>query len=191
MILLRILWLLAPLIAAGVLQVIVIRARLFPSLAWPIDRGLRVRGTRLFGDHKTFRGFVVMIGGTALFFGLQVLASHRSAALCDLGFVDYRHTTWWLHGSIYGAGYVVGELPNSFLKRQLAIAEGAKGSGVLGSAFLVLDQVDGVFGILVSMCAFYVPTLRIAGLAFGVLTIVHVVVFNVVLVLIGVKSRVF
>jgi hypothetical protein len=189
--LVRVLWLVLPVIIGGIFQVVVIRGGLLRSWAWPLDRGRCVGGKRLFGDNKTFRGFVVMIVGTALGFGLEVLLAHRSGAVQRLGFVDYRDTIWWLHGSIYGAGYVLAELPNSWLKRRLDIGAGQKGTGALGILFLILDQVDGVFGVLATMCAFYVPTAAVALTAFVLLTFIHVVVFNVVLVLLGVKRRVF
>ena len=48
----------------------------------------------------------------------------------------------WLLGGLLGLGVVVGELPNSFLKRQLRVAPGARGQGVSGLLMSIFDQGD-------------------------------------------------
>jgi len=52
---------------------------------------------------------------------------------------------------------MLSELPNSVLKRQLRVAPGAAGRGIVGLAFYVLDQVDMLLGVWV-----------VLGLAVGV-----------------------
>ena len=47
-------------------------------------------------------------------------------------------------GSLLGASVVVGELPNSFLKRQLDIAPGARRHTPGGAALSLFDQADFV-----------------------------------------------
>lgn len=191
MLLLKTLWLLVPIIGAGILHVLILHHRWFPWLTIPVDGGLEIRGKRLFGDHKTIRGFAIMMLGGGLFLWLQSLLAHWSPAIAELGFVDYRTISPWIDGMVYGAGYVLGELPNSFAKRRLGIGEGQKGRGPVGALFLAIDQVDGVFGIILSMCIFYVPTWEVAVTTFVMFTVIHVAVFNVVLVLLGVKKRIF
>ena len=189
--LLQTLWLLLPVIGAGFLHVLVLHYRLFPWLAIPVDGGRRLAGRRIFGDHKTIRGFVIMMGGTALFLWLQASLAHWFPAVAALGFVDYRTISPWIDGLVYGAGYSLGELPNSFAKRRLGIGEGRKGGGAVGGFFLFLDQVDGIFGFLLTMCIFYVPTWQVAVTVFVMFTVIHVAVFNLILVLLGVKKRIF
>jgi hypothetical protein len=48
------------------------------------------------------------------------------------------------YGGLLGAGVVLGELPNSFLKRQLGIAPGSRRSSPLGAALALFDQGDFV-----------------------------------------------
>ena len=48
---------------------------------------------------------------------------------------------------LLGIGMTFGELPNSFLKRQLEIPPGRKKKGPLGILFFVFDQVDLIIGI--------------------------------------------
>ncbi len=189
--LLKTLWLILPVVCAGFLHVLALRYRLLPALVIPVDGGALIAGKRIFGDHKTIRGFAIMMGGTALFLWLQAVLAHGSPTVAALGFVDYRTISPWIDGMVYGAGYVLGELPNSFAKRRLDIGEGQKGQGALGKFFLFLDQVDGVIGIILSMCIFYVPSWDVAVATFVMLTVIHVVVFNVILLLLGVKRRLF
>lgn len=184
----RVAWLAAAPTGGLLCHALVCRFRLFPRLAWPIDRGLRFRGRRLIGDNKTFRGFVVVMVGTALFLGLQIALARHVEAIARLGFVDYRDLTWWFHGPIYGSGWVIAELPNSFIKRQIEIGPGQPGAGLVGGIFTVVDLVDGVFGLLASMCVFYVPSLPVALAFFAAMTVIHVL-FGFLLVALGVKTR--
>lgn len=183
-------WLIVPILLAGLVHIAVVRGRWLKSFAWPIDGGRRFRGRRIFGDNKTFRGFVVMTGATAVFFGVQVLLCHLYPTISSWGFVDYRGTTWWRDGGVYGLGYVIGELPNSFLKRQLQIGAGQRGTGKWGPIFLVLDHIDSYFGLLLTMSVLFLPSLRIAVAYFIAFLVMHLL-FNVIAVLVGVKVRVF
>jgi hypothetical protein len=189
--LLQTLWLILPIVGACFIHIAVLRHGWFPWLKIPVDGGRQLAGKRIFGDHKTIRGFVVTMGGTALFLWIQTVLAHWSPAVAALGFVDYRTISPWIDGLVYGAGYSLGELPNSFAKRRLGIGEGQKGGGAVGRFFLFLDQVDGIFGFLLTMCIFHVPTWQVAVTVFVMFTVIHVAVFNVILVLLGVKKRIF
>src|SRR5439155_26683662 len=96
---------------------------------------------------------------------------------------------WWHHlshpvrhagpvalGALIGAGVVLSELPNSFLKRQLDIAPGARRLTPTGLALVVFDQADFVVGI----CLLLLPVWQIpfthALLAFAVVVAVHLAV---------------
>ena len=50
--------------------------------------------------------------------------------------------------AVLGAGYVIGELPNSFLKRRVKIQPGKTIRGAQGIFFLVLDQADSVIAAI-------------------------------------------
>jgi hypothetical protein len=112
------------------------------SFARPIDRGVRVRGRPLFGANKTYRGILAVALGSALGYGLQGLApSLQPPVWRDLSFVSLGAL-----GFVIGAAAMLSELPNSFLKRQLAIAPGAPGGGPAAVFFYVYDQVDFLLG---------------------------------------------
>jgi CDP-archaeol synthase len=49
-------------------------------------------------------------------------------------------------GALMGLGAMLGELPNSFVKRRVGIAPGKATSGAWSVLFYVWDQVDLVFG---------------------------------------------
>ena len=155
-------WLALPVIFSGVFHMFVVKQRWLPRLARPIDRGACFRGRRIFGDNKTWRGVVVMIGAGAIagavqgFFGGSALSD--VSALGAVWLVDtgppgdavplgYALQYGAAH-ALFGLGYALGELPNSFLKRQIDIAPGKAGAGLLGAFFLLLDQADSVAACL-------------------------------------------
>jgi len=118
----------------------------FGWLAWlgrPIDAGVRLRGRRLFGENKTYRGVVAV--GTAAGVGLQVML-YRAGVAGGAGLLGYAKPSVVGVGLALGAAAMLAELPNSALKRQLGIAPGAAGRGVTGAVFYVLDQVDMLLG---------------------------------------------
>ena len=138
---------------AGLLQAAWLSSRPAQRLAWPLDGGCRIRGRRLFGSNKTVRGLVAMPPCTgAAFLLLAGAAPH-----------EVRETLWILSpagyaalGALAGAGCMLGELPNSFLKRQLDIPPGAAASGALRPLFLVIDRLDSSLGALIAL-ALVVP----------------------------------
>jgi CDP-archaeol synthase len=72
-----------------------------------------------------------------------------------IGFARTAELLTYTNPAVVGLGFALGaaamlsELPNSVLKRQLGIATGASGSGIVGSFFYVLDQIDMLVGLWV------------------------------------------
>jgi hypothetical protein len=55
-------------------------------------------------------------------------------------------------GAVAGLGFMVGELPNSFVKRQLDIAPGqAPGGSFATIVCFIADRVDSILGMLVAL----------------------------------------
>ena len=127
-------------------------------LAWPLDGGATFRGRRIFGPNKTLRGFVVMLPVTGASF--MVLAAVSGASgLWPLSVPEYGAL-----GVIGALGFMAGELPNSFLKRQLDIPSGRPAEGrFLRPAFFLADHLDSAVGALLSM-ALVVPVPLLAVL---------------------------
>ncbi len=147
----RALWLVAPILAAGLIHVAVIALDAVPALVRPIDGGRRWRGGELLGRNKTWRGFVVMPLATALTVSVQDVIARRAPRLGALGRIRAGGPPAPFVGAICGLAYVVAELPNSFAKRRLGIAPGVR-SSLLQYA---IDQFDSVIGCVVAVRAFY------------------------------------
>jgi hypothetical protein len=115
--------------------------------SWPLDGGRRFRGRRLLGDNKTVRGFVVMVPVTGLTFTVVALAGSGNPGLWPLTPAQYLGL-----GILAGAGCMLGELPNSFIKRQLRIPPGAPAAGpVARPIFFLIDRLDSTLGALAAL----------------------------------------
>jgi hypothetical protein len=119
------LYLIAPAVIAGCVHALVIKRDAFNRLAVPLDRGSDV-----FGENKTWRGVVVM-----------VVVSTAAAAAIGLSPAL---------GACLGAAYSLAELPNSFVKRRLGIAPGARASAIQ----YVADQGDSAAGCTLALIPF-------------------------------------
>ena len=137
---------------AGLAHSAWLRTRLSRRLMMPLDGGLRFRGRRLFGDNKTVRGFLVLVpAAAAAFAGLSAAISWSSpdllSSLWPLSTSGYAAL-----GALAGLGFMAGELPNSFVKRQLDIAPGqAPRRPFAAVVCFVADRVDSILGMLVAV----------------------------------------
>lgn len=147
-------FLLAAFVMAGTAQTAWFKSRHSRRVAWPLDGGLTFRGRRLLGANKTVRGFVVMIPATAAAFA--VLASGTDAAA--LGLWPLTSAGYAALGAWAAFGFMAGELPNSFLKRQLDLAPGAGAATPAASICqFVIDRLDSGIGMLAAL-SLAVPT---------------------------------
>jgi len=137
---LRVLYLFAPLIFASALSGVVLRYDLLPRLRRPIDAGATWRGRRIFGDSKTWRGVVVAIFGCIV--GAAVQRYLLGGRMQAVSLADYANLDVGPFGLAMGAGAMLGELPNSFVKRRLAIPPGKTTRGPLAVVFYLWDQLD-------------------------------------------------
>ena len=152
---------------------------------WPLDGGLRFRGRRLLGANKTVRGFLVMPLATGLAFFLVAMATASRVP----GLWPLRPHEYAALGLLAGVGFMAGELPNSFVKRQLDIAPGAAANGPFRRpAFFLVDRMDSALGALAALAlAVSIPSLTILY----VLTVGPVLhgMFSVVTFRLGGKER--
>jgi CDP-2,3-bis-(O-geranylgeranyl)-sn-glycerol synthase len=170
-------------VGAPLLHAPVLRWDLLPALKRPLDGGRTFRGRRLFGDNKTWRGALCMTAGVVL---ATLLLWQWNWWLDQLpGAV--RASTPLLVGLLIGLGTVAGELPNSFLKRQLDIAPGTRRRSPGGFALAVLDQGDLVIGIWVFLAPVWVMPVWLAAVAFAAIAAIHAVV-NVIGYAIGARA---
>lgn len=98
----------------------------------------------------------------------------------------------WQYGLIgcwAGLGFMLAELPNSFLKRQLGIPPGkAPREPRAGFVCFLLDQVDSVVGALLATSVFVPVPMETWILLLVMGPFIHWL-FNVVLFLLGAKTR--
>lgn len=116
----------------------------------PLDFGLKVRGKRLLGPNKTWRGVVV---GTflAAFTGMVIYAAST---------VDYGVNSFIIGAAAMGLGALLGDAIESFFKRRFHIAP--------GHSWFPFDQIDYIVGGLALSYLFLHPSL---GLMLGVVVV--------------------
>ncbi|MBI2426938.1 MAG: CDP-archaeol synthase [Candidatus Kerfeldbacteria bacterium] len=113
----------------------------FTSLAIPIDGRRVFRGKRIFGDHKTVRGYVFgILGAIIVVLGQAVLM--RVEAFENISLLDYSEQPL-LIGFLIGFGVLAGDSVKSFFKRQRGIAPGV--------SWKPWDQLDSVIGGVVAL----------------------------------------
>jgi hypothetical protein len=148
---------------AGVCQTAWLALPMSRRFAIPLDGGRTFRGRRLFGANKTLRGFVIMVPASGISFAILAgILDGLPSGLAGLWLIS--PASYALLGIWAGFGFMLGELPNSFVKRQLGVAPGhtAK-TGPTHSVFLVLDRIDSILGMLLALSmAVTVPWLTCA-----------------------------
>lgn len=175
-------------VVAGVVQTLWLRSQVSLRFSAPLDRGRTLRGKRIFGDSKTWRGFVVMVPAVGVVFvALGVLRVYVPAFQQGLW-----HLTLWQYGLLgcwVGFGFMVGELPNSFLKRRLGIGPGETPDQSWARPLcFILDQVDSIVVALLAL-SIMVPTPAATWISLIVLGAGIHWLFNIVLFMLGVKAR--
>jgi hypothetical protein len=135
---------------AGLIQARWLGSQWSRRFDWPLDAGLRIRRRRLLGANKTARGFVAMVPASALAFPL--VAAVMTAPPWPLSAAQY-----FALGAAAGFGFMAGELPNSFIKRQFDIPPGQAPSNAVGRVVSALiDRLDSVVGMAL-LLAWLVP----------------------------------
>ena len=179
-------FLLAAFVLAGMAQTAWFAAPLSRRFSHPIDRGATFRGRRLFGEHKTVRGFVVMIPAAAIVFAALAAAigDPAGAGLWPLTIGGYAGL-----GAFAGFGFMAGELPNSFVKRQLRIRPGQVPRHRFGAAAqFLIDRLDSGVGMLLALSAIVSTPSLTWLLVLSVGPSIHWA-FSVLMFQLGLKSR--
>ncbi|HET6545728.1 MAG TPA: CDP-archaeol synthase [Rhodanobacteraceae bacterium] len=173
--------LLVPAIVGGVLHSVAIKAGVLEWLAIPIHR-------RWFGANKTYRGLVIMPLGCVV--GVYLTATLELGLPPDIrtGLRGMQPAMQLICGLCLGLGYMVFELPNSYFKRRLGIAEGMLADGAERLWFLLADQVDSVIGCLAVCYLFLDQGIRVLTAALLLGVVAHLLV-NFSLYLTGIRPR--
>jgi hypothetical protein len=177
-------WVFLPALGGAIAHAPVLRYDLAPSLKRPLDLGVAPGGTRLFGDNKTIRGALVMTGGTLC----ATLALHRLAPYRERLPAELRAAGPLRHGALLGAAVVLGELPNSIVKRRLGIGPGDRARSRLGVALAIHDQADFVLAAWPLLRPVWRMSAREVAEAFALVAGVHLAV-NLVGYALGARSE--
>ncbi|MDN5923549.1 MAG: CDP-archaeol synthase [Xanthomonadales bacterium] len=174
--------LLVPAIIGGVLHSLVIKTHTLSWLAVPIK-------SEWFGANKTWRGMLVMPLGCLIGEYVTIALEHLLPPTIRTGLQTLSHGELVICGLCLGLGYVLFELPNSWAKRRLGIAEGMLADDArLRHGFLFADQVDSVIGCLVVCWLFLGFGIPVLGMALVLGVAAHLLV-NYSLYLGGIRSR--
>jgi len=174
---------------AGVAHGLWMRSAVSRRFCIPLDAGRTWGGRRLLGDHKTWRGFIVIVPASGLAFSLlgalSEIAGSEAGRLWGLGPPGLLALGSWA-----GFCFMAGELPNSFCKRRRDIAPGSVPTrGWERRVCLLVDRFDSTVALLIGMSLFvtlhwmtWVWVLMLGPLVhFG---------FSALLYAIGVKARI-
>jgi hypothetical protein len=135
------------------------------------------------GANKTWRGAAVMFAGVL---GATVTLQRRPWYRNRLP-KELREASPLVTGSLLGASVVLGELPNSFVKRQLDIAPGEQNGSLAGIAISLFDQADFVFATWLLLRPAFRMSAGQALDAAAVVTMVHLPL-NVLGYLVGART---
>lgn len=184
-------WLALPLILTGNLHMFAVKHNWFARLNIPIDRGRMLSGRRILGDHKTWRGVIVMTLFGGLFGALVGCTGGpwaQSSGVAPLAYdvVGGGHTApslalgYAIINAVLGLAYVIGELPNSIIKRRLDVPSGKTPRGMRGLFFLLVDQADSALAVLLTAVLLFGLSWHTFAVGMVSLPLLHFV-FNVLL----------
>lgn len=143
-----ILWFFAPAGLANVSAFFSSKIPLLKKLGQPVDGRLKFRGKRIFGSHKTIRGFIMGTLIAIIGVYVEVLLYKQIPFLQEYLPIDYTLLNPILLGFLLGFGALTGDAVKSFFKRQLNIPP--------GRSWVPFDQIDYIIGGMV-FTYFYVP----------------------------------
>lgn len=164
---LQCLWFIAPMGVANVSASIV--KKQWQVLARPVDGGKKFFGQPLFGNHKTWRGFIIgTLTGGAMFVlqqALFVIPSFKYLSLYDYPNIPSHY------GFVVGFGALFGDLVRAFFKRRIRLAPGAR--------WLPFDQIDYIIGGLAFACAYVRPSVSVIITSIVIGFILHIAVNHI------------
>lgn len=132
------LWFFLPAGLANAAPVIAAKLPYLSRWSAPMDLAKEYRGHRVFGSHKTWRGLLsgVVVAVIAVWLQQQVASGYQLAFLNEKD--DYLSNSAVLLGALFGAGALMGDALESFIKRQFGMAP--------GKTWLPFDQIDYIIG---------------------------------------------
>ncbi len=169
---LEVLWFILPAYSANCMPVLVKGKR-------PLDKGKMFHGNRILGDGKTIEGTVagILFG---ILIGLIQIASqgYIFEYISEFGLNLFPMTYEIV--ILLSIGAIVGDICGSFIKRRFSVPR--------GNLVIFLDQLDFVFGALLFVSPFYLPSFYFF-LVLVAITLVFHIFSNFIAYLVKLKSR--
>lgn len=181
-------------VVAGIMNSIWCKTKYMKWLQIPMDGGKSLKdGKRVFGDNKTWKGFLGYVV-------LNIICMVLLGLFCKNAGIEkynmfYQTTANTLGNNVFiglllGVAYGVFELPNSFMKRRLGIIPGKSLSGVQKLFFVFMDQADSVFGCVLVVCIYHPMSLGFYVLYVLVGAVTHILI-NMLLYLLKLRGNLF
>lgn len=181
-------------IVAGIINSIFCKKEILNFIKKPIDNNKTLKdGKRIFGDNKTWKGFIGYIFFNIVFtiiFGF--IWKLTKIEHLNFFYINHNNTIQYnlLIGFLIGLFYALFELPNSFIKRRLNIEPGKNSKGLKKYFFIFLDQADSLFGICLIVWLFYPIGLKIYLLYILIGALTHLLI-NMLLYLLHLRKNMF
>lgn len=161
------LWFFLPAGIANMMPVFV--KKYFKFLDIPVDQGIEFRGKSLLGRNKTVRGVLFgTLGGIITVF-IQTYLYNNFENFRNISIVSYCEYNFVLLGFLIGFGALLGDIIESFFKRQLNREPGAR--------FFPFDQIDFVIGFLALTSIVFRPEWQVYVFLILFVPILHIL-FN-------------
>lgn len=157
-----------PVLLSGLTFIFFLKYNRLKILDYPLDFKFRLNNKRVFGKNKTikgplFMGVFTMIYGFITFYFLK-----------DYIALDLSNTRILMNFFIVGLSYSLGELPNSFVKRQLSIAPSRVANDrFLQYFFKVLDNTDSLIACAIVYVFMFHISIKVLLVSIGVGAILH------------------
>ena len=167
----------------------------FNFMKKPIDGGICLWDRRrLFGDNKTWKGFVGMIIGGSVLTIIWGLICGTNEFLTTNNFIYAQRENNIIYNAImgvmFGFSYALFELPNSFIKRRMNIKPGKTIGGLKKVLFIFMDQADSIFGCVLVVCLVYKMSVQFYFLYVLVGAVTHIIL-NMLLYLVKLRKNMF
>lgn len=167
---LKALWIFLPAAIANSLPIFAKNYNWLPFLELPLDFGKKYKGSRILGDHKTWRGLILgVLGGIAVAV-IQREIALRSGYVEGISIINWHENNPLILGALMGFGALFGDAAKSLVKRRLNIKP--------GDTFLFFDQIDYIIGALLFLSlkipinTLPIPTIVLTWMALHVLSTV-------------------
>ena len=148
---LKSIYFMAPVYFANMTPVFLAKIPGFKKWNMPMDFGKKIGRKRIFGSHKTWRGFIGGIVAAMLVAVIQrELLYNSDGFIRSISIVAYHEINIFLFAFLFGFGAMLGDAVKSFFKRRIG-----KNSG---ESWPVFDQLDYVVGSLIFISPLFFPS---------------------------------